>query len=159
NDANHAGFVSVRFGTVHLFYHLFESRNDPATDPVIVWFSGGPGCSSSLALFGENGPYSITDDLQLQNNPHSWSSVATVVWVDQPAGTGFSHGMLAPTEDIIAEDVWDMLQGIMSAFPQYVERDLYLFGESYAGHYVPVISHRVVEKNAKLAGQSSRFSL
>lgn len=46
------------------------------------------GCSSSLALFGENGPLTVNDDLSLNVNPYSWNSNATVVWVDQPVGTG-----------------------------------------------------------------------
>lgn len=55
------------------------------------------GCSSLLALFVENGPYHIVernnggDDSSsslLRLNPHSWNSNATVIYLDQPAGTG-----------------------------------------------------------------------
>lgn len=83
-----------------LFYWLFESRGDPATDPLLLWLSGGPGCSSMLALFVENGPYRIVErgsgggaaaadsSRLLRLNPHSWNSNATVIYLDQPAGTG-----------------------------------------------------------------------
>ena len=51
-----------------------------------------------LALFVENGPYRIvarrggsdSEDSSrvLRLNPHSWNSNATVIYLDQPAGTG-----------------------------------------------------------------------
>ena len=44
---------------VHLFYWFFESRHDPSSDPLVLWLTGGPGCSSELALLMENGPFLI----------------------------------------------------------------------------------------------------
>lgn len=92
NVFNDAGYIHVGEGR-QLFYWFFESRHDPQTDPLVIWLSGGPGCSSALALFSENGPYHVVRDrrgpgVHLELNPYSWNTNATVVWLDQPAGTG-----------------------------------------------------------------------
>ena len=50
--------VNQTYG-VNLFYWFFESRNSPATDPLVVWLTGGPGCSSELGMLLENGPFLI----------------------------------------------------------------------------------------------------
>lgn len=43
------------------FYWLFPSRSDPDKDPLVIWLTGGPGCSSELAIFFENGPMYLKD--------------------------------------------------------------------------------------------------
>jgi cathepsin A (carboxypeptidase C) len=73
-----------------MFYWLFKSRGNPDTDPLVLWLTGGPGCASEVALFYENGPYTINPDLSLKSNPFSWNNVSNLLFVDQPIGTGFS---------------------------------------------------------------------
>ena len=109
---------------------FFESRSNPETDPVILWLSGGPGCSSSLALFGENGPLTVNDDLSLEVNPFSWNSNATVVWVDQPVGTGFSYGGYLHSEEQVGEDMAEFIVGFLTKYPKYAGLDFHIFGES-----------------------------
>jgi cathepsin A (carboxypeptidase C) len=65
-----------------LFYWLFKSRNAPDTDPLVLWLTGGPGCASEVALFYENGPYTINPDLSLNPNAQSWNKVSNLLYVD-----------------------------------------------------------------------------
>jgi hypothetical protein len=59
------------------FYWYLESRSSPSTDPLVVWLTGGPGCSSVLALLVENGPCSVKPDASGTTlNPYSWTSNA-----------------------------------------------------------------------------------
>lgn len=57
-----------------MFYFFFESRNSK-NDPVVIWLTGGPGCSSELALFYENGPFQISNNLSLVWNDYGWDKV------------------------------------------------------------------------------------
>lgn len=57
------------------FYWFFESRSEPSEDPVLLWLTGGPGCSSILALLTENGPCLVNEDgTDTVHNPYSWTN-------------------------------------------------------------------------------------
>ena len=62
---------------MNLDYRFFESQNDPANDPIILWMNGGPGCSSLLGLFTELGPFYVDQagSGELHPNPYSWNTV------------------------------------------------------------------------------------
>lgn len=45
NFKQYSGFVEATPG-VELFFHFVESQDDPSTDPLFVWYNGGPGSSS-----------------------------------------------------------------------------------------------------------------
>ncbi|DAZ95587.1 TPA: hypothetical protein N0F65_006073 [Lagenidium giganteum] len=137
------------------FYWFFESRGNPSTDPVIIWLTGGPGCSSILALFVENGPCTINDDMTLKSNPFSWNERANIMWIDQPIGVGFSYGDPSEydtDEQQVGDDMWHFLQEFLQAHPEYQKQGFYVFGESYGGHYVPAIAHRVFQGNQNNEG-------
>jgi len=40
-----AGYFHLGNQNKDYFFWFFESRRDPANDPVILWMTGGPGCS------------------------------------------------------------------------------------------------------------------
>lgn len=52
-----------------LYFLMAESRSDPDTDPLIIWLNGGPGCSSMLGLYTENGPFYFNYDKEHIKDP------------------------------------------------------------------------------------------
>ncbi|KAF1329201.1 Serine protease family s10, partial [Globisporangium splendens] len=152
NDTkNDAGYVELpNKKDDHYFYWFFESRSDPSTDPLVLWLTGGPGCSSLMALFTENGPCHVLPDLTTTINPYSWTNNANVIWLDQPTDVGFSYGVdadLDHNEDDVQENIYWFLQSFLDTHPEFIGRPLYLTGESYAGHYVPAAAHYIWQEN------------
>jgi serine carboxypeptidase-like clade 4 len=166
NATQKAGYIAVNEkngNDGHLFFWLFEARKAPETAPLVLWLTGGPGCSSELAVFYEQGPYRLAEDGSISTNPHSWTEIANVLFVDQPVGTGFSYAddskAYVKTEDGVATDMWEFLQTFMKEFPQYAQLDFFVTGESYAGHYVPAISSRIIANNKKLGSGEQQIHL
>ena len=142
-----------------MHYFLFESEGNPATDPVIVWWNGGPGASSAWGLFVENGPLLLNDESllgddyaktgipQLIKNPYRWTRFATIVAFCNPPPIGFSYCTPpGPTGNGTACGTWnDTRVGVTDAegirvvltehFPQLTGR-VHFMGESYAGVYI-----------------------
>lgn len=150
NEKWYAGLVDLDHGD-DMFYWWFESRNAPANAPLVMWLTGGPGCASEIAMFYENGPYAFqADGVSLKKNPSSWNEWANVIYVDQPIGTGFSHAgatHLNTNEEEIADNMAKFMERFLEKYPQLQGKDFYITGESYAGHYIPAISHNFVFKN------------
>ncbi|XP_038880709.1 serine carboxypeptidase-like 45 isoform X3 [Benincasa hispida] len=137
-----------------LFYYFVEAEIDPASKPLVLWLNGGPGCSSlGVGAFSENGPFRPNGEV-LEKNEYSWNRVANMLYLETPAGVGFSyangtasHG--AMDDKATAKDNLIFLQRWFNQFPHYKHRDLFLTGESYAGHYIPQLARLMTELDRK----------
>jgi len=155
----HSGYFTFGKEKKQYFFWMFESRNDPVNDPTVMWLTGGPGCSSMTGLLFENGPCKVSaDGKSTIPNPYSWTARANVMWVDQPPGTGFSKGSWDFGEDGVAEDMYQFLQVFFKAKPEYNKR-FFVTGESYAGHYIPAVTHRIFTGNSKLEAGDIKIEL
>ena len=137
-----------------LHYVFVESQNNPTTDPVLLWLNGGPGCSSMDGFFYEHGPFIFADgnSTTLTVNPYSWNTNASVIYLESPAGVGFSLlGDVSnnyTTDQITAHDNLMALLQFFKGFFEYRGNDFYISGESYAGIYVPTLALQIVNYNS-----------
>ena len=125
-----------------LFYWFVESQNKPETDPLVLWTNGGPGCSGLAGFMTEQGPFRPTADGKLTPNPDAWNKIANMVFIEQPAGVGFSytHAAMNYTDDQAAKDNAAFVRGFLQMYPQYQKNEFYITSESYGGHYMPTLA-------------------
>jgi cathepsin A (carboxypeptidase C) len=147
----YSGYMDASQGK-HLHYVYIESLNVPSTDPVLIWLNGGPGCSSMLGLFQENGPFVIDDgEYIIKPNAHSWNTNHNMLYIESPAGVGYSIAETPAdleTNDMLQSvDLLKALQSFYAKFPTLRQNDLYISGESYAGIYVPYLAWQIYQSN------------
>lgn len=175
NTSHYAGYVHLgghddnNNQERNLFYWLFapssNALNEDVNDkniPLVIWLNGGPGYSSLSGLFIENGPFRFTnhnDKWIIQHNKYSWHKAPSyLLYVDQPVGTGFSFvsndendNGLCPTDECIAEDFYNFLTELIWLHRDtLLDRPIYITGESYAGHYIPIIADYIVKRNEEV---------
>jgi len=146
----------------NMFYWFVESQNKPATDPVVLWLNGGPGCSSLGGFLSENGPFYVnTDGKTLRLNPSAWNTIANVIYLESPSGVGFSTSQTPSdytTGDYqTAQDSVIFMQKWLTMYPQFQNNPFWITGESYGGHYVPNLAKAILQANT--AGGTPKINL
>ncbi|CAL5415266.1 unnamed protein product [Camellia sinensis] len=119
------GYVGVdKLEDVQLFYYFVKSESNPKEDPLVLWLTGGPGCSAFSGFV-----YEI--------------EVASVIFIDLPVGTGFSYGMTSlasQSSDLQSCDqAYEFLKKWLIDHPNFLSNPVYVGGESYTGITIPII--------------------
>jgi len=142
----YAGYIDIGDGK-KIFYWLVESQSNPTTDPLVLWTNGGPGCSGLSGFLGEQGPFRPNAQGTLDMNSNSWNKIANMVFIEQPAGVGFSEAPAGMQygDDEAASDNYKFILGFYQKYPAYNKRDFYLTSESYGGHYLPTLAVKLVQ--------------
>ena len=98
---SYSGYIDVN-PDVHMFFWFFESRSDPANDPVTLWQNGGPGADSLIGLFEELGPCYVTNDTKTHLREYSWNKNSNRLALASPMdtrkkGTKITSKLSSPT--------------------------------------------------------------
>ncbi|PWY99105.1 alpha/beta-hydrolase [Testicularia cyperi] len=170
-----AGYLPARppkqqYGTepkdnAHLFFLLLRARHTPSKRKLIVWFNGGPGCSSFDGAMMEVGAWRMDGKggLVWVKDGASWNEYADILFLDQPVGTGFSYvntNGYTNTLTQAADEVLFFLQQFVQVYPEYSREveikygsqgsgvDVYLAGESFAGQYIPFTAKAIMASSS-----------
>ena len=129
-----------------LWYSFAPAHDQPENKPLLVFFNGGPGTSTTSGLFafrtgpqwvdtGEPGMWSVED------NPNDWSSFANLLYIDPPT-LGYSYTASCDGPNCsnscpltLQLDAAEFLLGTLMFLDRHPQLlgDVHLVGESYGG--------------------------
>lgn len=167
NFRQYAGYINVdQKAGRYLFYYFVEASSANMSSqlmPLALWLNGGPGCSSvGGGAFTELGPFHPNtkgDGLLL--NPYSWNKASNVLFLETPSGVGFSYSNTNndnnSDDSKVATENLAFLLAWFKEFPEFQASELFLTGESYAGHYIPQLADLILKYNAE--GYEFKFNL
>uniref|UniRef100_T1DI41 Carboxypeptidase n=1 Tax=Psorophora albipes TaxID=869069 RepID=T1DI41_9DIPT len=145
---SYSGLVTVDLKTnSNLFFWHVAAKSNRQQAPVVVYLQGGPGSSSLLGLFEENGPWKVHRNMSVTHREYSWHVNHHLVYVDNPVGTGFSftdsEEGYSTNEEHVGENLYRFLRQFYVMFPNLLANPLYVVGESYGGKFAVALSHTI----------------
>ena len=97
NNRAYAGYLKTESDLRKLHYVFLEGDGGENNSmPVVLWMNGGPGCISKIGFVQEISPYSLNESQPYNNNtdltfnPYAWTNISNLLFIDSPAGVGFS---------------------------------------------------------------------
>ncbi|KAG8290774.1 hypothetical protein J6590_076464 [Homalodisca vitripennis] len=151
NSTSYSGFFTVHKKCENnLFFWFFPAqRSDWEDAPLILWLQGGPGAPSLYGLFEELGPFE-SFETGLRKRKYSWNNENNLLFIDQPVGTGYSFTgkeCYRTSGEEVGEDLYNAVVQFHELFPNLQGNKFFISGESYAGHYIPALGHKIHEHN------------
>ncbi|XP_038899454.1 serine carboxypeptidase-like 13 isoform X1 [Benincasa hispida] len=88
---------------------------------------------------------------ELLLNPYSWTKKSSIIFVDLPAGTGFSYDTTSsafkPGDFSQIHHYLQFLRKWLVDHPEFITNPFYVGGDSYSGMIVPVVAQKIVGGN------------
>ena len=115
-----------------------------SSPPLLCRLNGGPTCSSMIAWGQENGPFNLNlqykgsntstvTGVSLTANPNAWNSVANMLYIDNPVGTGLSYSDSSndyhADDEQTSTDLFAAVQQFFTMWPEMQPKNFYISGE------------------------------
>lgn len=119
----YTGWVNIpgEYST-NTFFWFVEAREP--TKQLTIWLNGGPGTSSMLGMFTENGPCEVVEQAQgvfgTKAREWGWDRASNMLYIDQPNQVGFSYD--TPTNcslDLLTSGLYTPAQDLPASQPNY----------------------------------------
>ncbi|KAM7514429.1 hypothetical protein LguiA_004012 [Lonicera macranthoides] len=109
---------------VQLFYYFVKSEGNPKQDPLILWLTGGPGCSAFSGLVYE---------------------------IDAPVSTGFSYATTSRASQSAdlqqCDQAYEFLRKWLIDHSEFISNPVYIGGDSYSAITVPIVAQLISNGN------------
>ena len=96
----------------------------------------------------ESGAFEVNKDGSLKLRPTRFNRIANTIYVEQPAGVGFSktkNPNFRWTDADAANDNFEFIVKFFERFPELKPNNFFLNSESYGGHYLPTLALNFVK--------------
>ena len=78
----YSGYLKIEGGSNLHYWLVMSEEKEPLTSPTVLWFNGGPGCSSLDGWVYEHGPFEIKSDNTLVERPYRWNRIANTLYIE-----------------------------------------------------------------------------
>ncbi|XP_054925375.1 probable serine carboxypeptidase CPVL [Dermacentor andersoni] len=122
---------------------------NPDKKPLLLWLQSSPGQSALFGQFLENGPLGINERGALYRRNHSLIANFNIIYLDQPAGSGYSFdktNRYAATLEESSVQIISFLRRFLQIFPEYKNRQFFVAGESYGARSAIGVAHKMLTR-------------